>query len=241
MVAHIGSRKGAIVVNRLSRFQVIYLLAFAIGLTAFTACTPEAFRRPTLGEARQGKAQAAGDTTLQPGETRAEVLEVDPNRREIRVRTDDGRRETILYDIVSTKLIYHGREYPVDNLESGDIIAFRNPRRGGYVDTIRIQEPVQARAGSTVARRSPPAPRSEVLEGTVERIDDDRAAFDVRPRVGRLVTVRVPPNAKASDVENFRRLRKGDYVRLEGEFVNPDTFELLAFLSSDFDRGPRGR
>ena len=67
----------------------------------------------------------------------------------------------------------------VDNLESGDIIAFRSPRRGGYVDTIRVQEPVQARAGSTVARRSPPAPRSEVLEGTVERIDDDRAAFDV--------------------------------------------------------------
>src|SRR2546427_13047961 len=97
MVGHIGSRKGAIVVNRLSRFQAIYLLAFAIGLTAFTACTPEAFRRPTLGEARQGKAQAAGDTTLQPGETRAEVLEVDPNRREIRVRTDEARREALLY------------------------------------------------------------------------------------------------------------------------------------------------
>jgi hypothetical protein len=228
-------------VNRLSQLRVIYLLAFALALTAFSACTPETFRRPTLGEARQGKARPAGDTTLQPGEIRAEVLEVDPNRREIRVRTDDGRRETLLYDTVSTKLVYHGWEYPVDNLESGDIIAFPSPRRGGYVDTIRVQEPVQARAGATVGQRSPPPPRPEVLEGTVERIDDNRAAFDVRPRLGKLVTVRVPSNAKASDIDNFRRLRRGDYVRLEGEFVNPDTFELLAFLSSDFDRGPRGR
>jgi hypothetical protein len=45
-----------------------------------------------------------------------------------------------------------------------------------------------------------------------------------------MVTVSVPYNAKAADVENFRRLRKGDYVRVEGQFVNPDSLQLLAFL-----------
>ncbi len=216
--------------NCLNRFRLIYLLAFAIGSAVLAGCVPEAVTRPTLGEARLGKGQLARDTTLQPGDIRAEVLEVDPNRREIRVRRDDGRRETLIYDINYTKVIYHGWEYPVDNLESGDIIAFQiPPRSSNYVDTIRVQEPVQARAGSAIARRPPP-PRSDVIEGAVERINYDLGVFDVRPRAGRMVTVSVPYNAKASDVDSFRRLRRGDYVRLEGEFVNSDNFQLLAFL-----------
>jgi hypothetical protein len=32
-------------------------------------------------------------------------------------------------------------------------------------------------------------------------------------------------------VDNFRALRRGDPVRVEGEFVNPDNLQLLSFLS----------
>jgi len=221
------ARKGAIEVNRLNRFRLISLLALAIGSTAFTGCAPELVRTPTLNEARLGKPPAATDTTLRPGEIRAEIVEVDPARREIRVvRTGDGRRETLPYDVVYTKVFYHGWEYTVDHLESGDIVAFRTlPRGSNYVDTIRIQEPVQTRVGA----RPPPPPRPQVIEGTVERIDYDLGVFDLRPRTGRMVTVSIPYNARASDVESFRRLRRGDYVRLEGEFVNPESFQLSAF------------
>ena len=54
----------------------------------------------------------------------------------------------------------------------------------------------------------------------VKRIQYDLGVFEVRPTTGRTVTVSIPYNAKAADVENFRRLRRGDHVRVEGEFVN---------------------
>lgn len=222
--------------NPLSPFQSTFFLALCLGFSVLVGCVP--VTRPTLQEARLGQGQLVGDTSLQPGETRAEILSIDPSRREIRVRTDDGRSESLTYDPVITKVVYHGREYPVEHLESGDSIAFQaRPRSSNYVDIIRVQEPVQARAGSSIARRSPqpPPPKGEVIEGTVERIDYDRGVFDLRPRAGRMVTATLPYNARPADVESFRRLRRGDYVRLEGEFLNPESFQVLAFLP-EFDR-----
>jgi len=75
------------------------------------------------------------------------------------------------------------------------------------------------------------SPRTDVVEGTVERINYDRGVFDIRPRSGRTVNVLIPYNARAADVDNFRSLRRGDHVRVEGEFVNPESFQLFAFLS----------
>jgi hypothetical protein len=148
------------------------------------------------------------------------------------VRTEDGKTQVLAYDVNRTRVTYHERDYRIDHLEAGDLIAFEtSSRSSNFVDRIRIQEPVQARTGSTVAGRSPlPPPRADVIEGTVERVDYDLGVFDVRPRTGRMVTVSVPYNAKAADVENFRRLRRGDYVRVEGQFVNPNSLQLLAFL-----------
>jgi hypothetical protein len=165
---------------------------------------------------------------MEPGEIRGEITQIDPARREILVRTDDGRRQVLPYDINRTRVLYHGREYTIDSLESGDIIAFRFPHPRSYVETVRVQEPVQARTGTTLAGR---APNSAVVEGTVERVHPNLGAFDVRSRSGRMVTVSVPYNARTADVDNFRNLRTGDYVRVEGEFVNADNMQLLAFLS----------
>jgi hypothetical protein len=173
----------------------------------------------------------ASDTTLEAGEIRGEITQIDPGRREILVQTDDRRRQVLPYDVNGTRVTYHGREYNIDSLESGDIIAFRFPYRSSYVETIRVQEPVQARAGARLAGRAPLAPRPIVVEGTVERVHPNLAAFDVRSTSGRMVTVSVPYNARTADVDNFRRLRTGDYVRVEGEFVNPDNLQLLAFIS----------
>ena len=221
--------------NLLNRSPQASVFALALGLIILASCALE--RPPTLDEVRTGRVvrgQVTADTTLQPGEIGAEVVTLDPGRREIRVQTDDGRRRVLLYDRNLTRVTYHGWSYTVDQLESGDLIAFRTrPRDSDEVETIRIQDPVQARSGSSVARRSPP-PRADVIEGTVERVQVDLGVFDVQPRTGRVVTVTVPYNAKAADVESFRRLRRGDFVRVEGEFVNPNNLQLLSFLS------PRG-
>jgi hypothetical protein len=218
--------------KRLIGFRSIHFyaaMALAIGFAALSACVPVS--RPTLNEARLGQGRLVSDTTLQPGEVRGEIVEIQPNRNQIQVRTDDNRTRVLDYDPPTTRVLYHGREHSVRELQAGDIIAFQFRPRGGvdYVETIRVQEPVQARASSDVARRVPAPPRHEVVEGTVERIDPERGVFDVQPRSGGVVTVTLPYNARSSEVEAFRRLRRGDYVRVEGEFINRDNFQLLAF------------
>ena len=225
--------------NLSKRFWLNHLIRFVVitcGLVSLAGCLPvvDPVPRPTLDEVRSGTARGriTEDISLRPGEVSAEVAEIDRARRELRVITDDGRRHSLAYDLNATKVIYHGWEYTVDHLEAGDRIAYQSaPRNSRYVDTVRIQDPVQARAGRTIARPAPPSPRRDVVEGTVERINYDLGVFDIRPSTGRTVTVSLPYNARAADVDNFRSLRRGDHVRVEGEFVNPESLQLLAFLS----------
>jgi hypothetical protein len=205
-------------------------------MISLSGCVPvETVQRPSLNEVRSGSVRGplAEDTRLRPGEIAAQIDQIDPARREIRVVADDGRSDVLRYDVNRTRVIYHGRDYVVDDLEAGDRIAYQTPpRNGALVETIRVQEPVQARSGPSVARRTPPArSRTDVVEGTVDRVDYNLGVFDVRPSNGRTVTVSVPYNARAADVDNFRALRRGDPVRVEGEFVNPDNLQLLSFLS----------
>ncbi len=212
-----------------------FLFALTLGAATVAACAPLE-TRPTLNEARVGRAHGslADDASLRPGETRAEVLEVNPARSEIRVRTDDGRDRVLTYNTNRTNVNYHGWDYTVENLETGDIIAFQTaPRNSSYVEMIRVQEPVQARMARapTITRPLSLPARSNVVEGTVERINYDMGVFDVRLRTGELVTVTLPYNARAAEVDSFKRLRNGDYVRLEGEFVNRDNLQLYSFLT----------
>jgi hypothetical protein len=182
-----------------------------------------------LNEVRLGQARSdvATDPRLEPGEVRGEIAEIDPSRREIRVITDDGRREVLPYDANRTRVVYHGRDYVVENLQAGDVIAYRRPPRSSdLVDLVRVYEPVQAR---TVRR--PAATAKTIVEGTVERVNYDLGVFDVRSSAGKNVTVSVPYNARPADVDGFKRLRRGDFVRVEGEFVNPDNLQLLTILS----------
>jgi hypothetical protein len=204
-------------------------------MTAISGCVPvQTATRPTLDEVRLGNVRGASveDTRLRAGEIQGEVVEVNRSRREVYVVAADGRREALPYDFDRTRVVYHGREYTIDNLESGDRIAYPStPPPARYVDVIRIQERVQARSGSRFSQPVSPR-RAEVIDGTVERIDQKLGVFDIRPRDGRTITVSLPYNARAADVDSFRTLRRGDPVRVEGEFVSPDNFQLLAFLWS---------
>jgi hypothetical protein len=63
----------------------------------------------------------------------------------------------------------------------------------------------------------------------VERVDEQRGLFEVRDRDGRQVTVYLPYNAPRTDVDRLQRLRVGDRVSVQGQFVGQDRFELEAF------------
>jgi len=220
--------------NTVNRYVPKFLILFLGAATALSGCVPvQTATRPTLDEVRAGNVRGASveDTRLRPGEIEGQIVEVNRARREIYVVAADGRRETLPYDFDRTRVVYRGQEYTIDNLESGDRIAYPSSRSDRYVSVIRIEDPVQAHAGPRLSQ-PPPARRAEVIDGTVERIDQKLGVFDLRPRDGRTITVSVPYNARAADVDSFHTLRRGDPVRVEGEFVSPDNFQLLSFMWS---------
>src|ERR687898_373803 len=68
------------------------------------------------------------------------VQKVDQNRREIQLRTTDGRMTVIKYD-PATVVYNREREMPVDDLRYGDLILIKlvkNARGEQYADLIRI-------------------------------------------------------------------------------------------------------
>jgi hypothetical protein len=154
-----------------------------------------------------------------------EVRNVDTRARLIEIRTDAGRTRSVRYDN-QTKVIYRQKEYAVGNLEPGDYVATRaQQERDGrfYADQIIVRESVQDRSGS--ARIG----RLDRFEGTVEFIDPRRGLFELRNRQNRLVVVTLPYNAPRDVSDRFHRLREGDFVRIEGRFLNRDRFELESF------------
>src|SRR6478736_7853087 len=162
------AREEEFIMNALNRYLRPEFLTLLLGVaTVLGGCVPvQTATRPTLDEARLGNVRSANvdGSRLRPGEIEGEIAEVNRARREISVVAADGRRETLPYDFDRTRVVYHGREYTIDNLESGDRIAYPStPSSGRYVDVIRIQEPVQARSGSRFARTAP-AKRTEVVD-----------------------------------------------------------------------------
>lgn len=154
-----------------------------------------------------------------------EVRRVDSRNRQIELRSDSGRNLQVSYDS-STRVVYRQRDYDVSNLEPGDYISVQAQEgRDGqyYAAYITVRESVQDRGGRSRLGRL------DTLEGRIEYIDSQRGSFRVRDR-GRVVLVTLPYSTPRSVSDRFNRLREGDYVRIEGRYINDDRFELEAFL-----------
>ncbi len=134
----------------------------------------------------------------------------------------------VRYD-TNTRVIYREREYSVNQLEAGDIVTVdlkKDSRGNFYTDSIRIQESVRDRGGITTR----PGTGIQTLDGRVEQLDFQRSSFEISGQSGERIFVSLPSNAQRSDVDRFRALRVGDYVRVEGRFLDRDRFELENFL-----------
>ncbi len=154
-----------------------------------------------------------------------EVRRVDSRNRQIELRSDSGRNLQVRYDS-STRVVYRQRDYAVSNLEPGDYVAVQAQEgRDGqyYADYIAVREAAQDRGGRGRLGRL------DTLEGRIEYVDSRRGSFQVRDR-GRVVLVTLPYSAPRSVSDRFNRLREGDFVRVEGRYINDDRFELEAFL-----------
>ncbi len=198
-------------------------LALVLALTASAGCESIALvGRPTLP-----------DRTSQPGydELVAEVVWLDTSSREINLRPNSGRTRVVGYS-ADTRVMYRGREYPVAQLEAGDIVAMQlkqDSRGNSYTDLIRVQESIRDRDQSR-AYTARPGTGIQTVDGRVEQVDFQRSSFEMRGQSRERVLVSLPYNARRSDVDHFRALRVGDYVRVEGRFLDRERFELETFL-----------
>jgi predicted DNA-binding antitoxin AbrB/MazE fold protein len=172
-----------------------------------------------------GRPSIAPEGAYEGSDLVGEVERVDPRREEIVLRTRDGRTAVVSYERRS-RVLYRGRELPLEDLRPGEQVAVRV--RGGergvaVADLVRIREEVGDRGHS--ARGG----GLETLEGVVERIDDRRGFFELRPARGRTVRVVV---ADVRERDELVRLREGDRVRIEGRFRGEE-FELASVIERE--------
>lgn len=193
-------------------------LTLAVALTGITACTDNIalVGRPAL--------------QLDQDEFFAEIDRLDTSSREIHLRPNDSRKRVVGYS-AGARALYRGREYPVAQLESGDKVSMQlkqDSRGNSYTDLVRVHESNRDRNPDRAGAQ--PAPAMQTVDGRVEHVDFQRSSFELSDQSRRSVFVSLPNNARRSDLDTFRELRTGDYVRVEGRFMSQDRFELESFF-----------
>lgn len=199
-------------------------LTLALALTAIAGCSDNIalVGRDTL---------PVSATQTVPDEFVATVERLNTGSREINLRPNDGRTRVVGYS-TDARVLYRGHEYPVSQLETGDVVAMQlrqDSRGGSYTDLIRVQESIRERDQSRggIIR---PGTGIQTVDGRVEQVDFQRSSFEISGQSSERVLVSLPDNARRSDVDRFRALRSGDYVRVEGRFLDRERFKLEGFL-----------
>ena len=207
--------------NSMSRMTLN--LALALSMAAASGCD----QMGSLGNPPGSIYEPGG---REQTELEGEIQRVDTRLQQIEVRTQDARTRRVGYSS-TTRVVYQQQDYSITALEPGDIVSMRveQDRSGNYsTDLIRVRQSVQERGGIVT-----PGSPVERLEGEVVRIDYQHGSFELRDRYSGNVVVSLPYNPPGSIVDRFRQLRSGDYIRVEGRFLNQDRFELEAFSQAE--------
>jgi len=161
----------------------------------------------------------------------AAVERVDSASRTLHLRLEDGRNRAVGYSN-DVRVLHHGQNYSIAQLERGDQVSMQlntDSRGNASTNLIRVLEDVRERDQNRETNAGSDA-KAQTLDGRVERLDVQRRSFEIRDQSGAPVVVSLSADAPRSDIDRFRALRDGDYVRVEGRFVDRQRFELAAFL-----------
>jgi hypothetical protein len=157
-----------------------------------------------------------------PAQTVAGTIQgVDTRAQQVFLRTSDNQTVAMAYDD-RTDVVYQNQTYPVTALESGDQVSvrFQSTSNGGYyADRIDVTSSVTSNTGGNV----------QSVQGTVRQVDLGNGAFTLSTSNQGLLTITLPYNPRSSDLDRFRNLRSGDYVRLYGVYLNNTRVELRQF------------
>jgi hypothetical protein len=203
--------------------------ALVFALTVFAGCGENNI-------ALVGRDTLPGRETLPvPDELMATVERLNTSSSEIHLRGHDNRSRVVGYT-ADARVVFRGREYPVTQLKAGDVVAVQlkqDSRGTSYTDLIRVQESIRDRNLDRGDITSRPGTGIQTIDGRVEQVDFQRSSFEIRDPSRETVLVSLPYNARRSDVDHFRELRVGDYVKVEGRFLDRERFELENFLQDN--------
>jgi hypothetical protein len=204
-----------------------YLASFLLAAAALMGAGCEniaLIRRPSpVADARRARVENV--------EIVGTVEDIDTRAREIYIRTGPGKMRTVSYG-PETRVLIRGRDYPASELRRDDEVVLEVAKSSPgkeHVNRIRVRDRRQTSLEQPADRdRISPV---QTIEGTVERVDFERGYFEIRPRFGNgLTRVFLPYRPGQRTEDEFRLLREGDYVRVEGEVVTDNRVELKAFL-----------
>ena len=187
--------------------------AALIALVAAGGCA----QAGTLGDILGGVMNAPAQTmsgTIQGVDTRAQ---------QVFVRTTDNQTVAISYDD-RTAVVYQQQNYPVTALESGDAVTVRltqTTNGGYYTDRIDVTQSTSTSSGSNA--------NVTTIQGNVRQIDVTNGMFTLATSNEGVLTVTLPYNPRSADVDKFRNLRSGDFVRLYGTYLTQTRVELRQF------------
>lgn len=167
------------------------------------------------------------------GQISGEVRYVDTRNQQLELQDSrTGQRQVTGFDS-RTEVIYQQRSYQVANLEPGDLVRVQvqQDRQGRlYASRVYVEQSVQERGGVRAGAGGAVQPgRIQRFDGRVAWVDPDRGQFGLETGQSGTFAVALPYNPGGDTLDRFRRLRRGDQVRIEGELVNQGRIELLRF------------
>lgn len=158
------------------------------------------------------------------------VASVDTHNQQLYLTMDNGQQVALQYDS-RTQVSYQGQSYPVTSLERGDYVTARlqgNTNGQYYVYSVEVTQPVQG--SSTAGGYGGYGGNYQTMEGAVSQINYQDGSFVLTPRGSASILVAMPYNPRQMDVQRFNQLRNGDYVRVQGQWVGNNRFQLAAFM-----------
>jgi hypothetical protein len=189
--------------------RVVLVAAIALG-----GCAQAGTLGDILGGVMNAPAQTVSGT----------IQSVDTRAQQVFLRTSDNQTVAVTYDD-RTSVVYQQQTYPVTALERGDEVTLRLTTAGNntyYTDRIEVTRSVSS-SGSTMGGNV------QTLQGTVRQVDLTNGTFTVSTSNQGILTVTLPYNPRSSDLDRFRNLRSGDYVRFYGTYLTTARVELHQF------------
>ena len=171
-----------------------------------------------------GSVLGGGSQSGQSGQLSGTIRGVDSRSQQISIQQSDGQTVPVYYDN-QTQVVYQNQNYSPTALENGDRVTARIQANGNsyYTDYVQVDQSVNGTGAGSSSN-------VQLLQGTVRQVDLRNGWFTVVDTNGyNTMTVTVPYNLSTNDINRFRSLRNGDFVRFFGVYLNNSQIQLRQF------------